>query len=321
MRNRFVKASRLAGLAFGGAILVMGWAVSAGAAEGGKALVHESQACLDCHGDKADALQGGPHMVRLADADTHVSCTDCHAGTAAHYEDDPTANPMGDPKGMSVADLWQVCSRCHSGSHAVDQATLSPHAEAGVTCLACHTVHGGSEEHLLKDRQPELCYSCHQPVRVEFAKPYRHPAGEGEFLQCSSCHLSTDDAPAELARQGKDEVCLSCHAEFQGPFPYDHVAAVDYETQEGGCTACHDPHGSYEPRLLKQPYEAPHFQTCTQCHIIPPGHAYNSNHGDQWANMSCTECHSDIHGSYDNRLFLSAALEAQGCFAAGCHSR
>ncbi len=123
-----------------------------------------------------------------------------------------------------------------------------------------------------------------------------------EFVQCSSCHLSTDDAPAELARQGKDEVCLSCHAEFQGPFPYDHQSAVDYETQEGGCIACHDPHGSYVPRLLKQPYEAPHFQTCTQCHVVPL-HDYNSNHGDQWAGMACTECHADIHGSYTNRTF------------------
>jgi hypothetical protein len=29
----------------------------------------------------------------------------------------------------------------------------------------------------------------------------------------------------------------------------------------------------------------------------------------------------DIHGSYSNRLYLTPALEAQGCFAVGCHLR
>jgi len=319
LRNRFPHASRFAALAISGAILAVGWAIPAAAGEGGGDL-RESQACLDCHADMADGLKAGPHMVRLADADTHVACTDCHKGAAAHWQDDPSANPMSKPDAASVAGTWAVCSSCHSGTHAVDQATLSPHAGEGVSCLACHEIHGKSEEHLLKASQPELCYSCHQPVRGEFAKPYRHPAGEDEFLKCSSCHLATDDRMAELAMQGTNAVCLNCHAEFQGPFPYEHQAAVDYGTDEGGCIACHDPHGSYVPRLLKQPYEAPHYQTCTQCHVVPL-HNYNSNHGSDWAGMSCTECHVDIHGSYTNKNFLTSALEGQGCFAAGCHSR
>ncbi|MBE0566040.1 MAG: hypothetical protein IH621_08795 [Krumholzibacteria bacterium] len=320
MRNRFVKPSRFAGLAIGGAVLAMGWAIPAAWAQVPEQALRESQACLDCHGDAADGLRGGPHMVRLADLDTHVACTDCHAGTAAHWEDDPAANPMANPAGLTAAGVWQVCSSCHSGTHAVNQATLSPHADAGVSCLSCHMVHGRSAEHLLKDRQPELCYTCHAAVRGEFSKPFRHPAGDREFLQCSSCHLATDDRPAELAMQGTNAACLTCHNQFQGPFPYEHQAAVDYGTDEGGCIACHDPHGSYVPRLLKQPYEAPHYQTCTQCHVVPL-HNYNSFHGSQWAGVSCTECHVDIHGSYTNKNFLTTALEGQGCFAAGCHSR
>ena len=321
LRNRFLNAPRLAGLTVGGAILAVAWAIPALAADGaGGGGLHETQACLDCHEDAASALQGGPHMVRLADADTHVACTDCHAGTAAHWQDDPTANPMANPAGKPVAEVAQVCTACHTGTHAMDQATLSPHAVGGVSCLDCHTVHGKAEEHLLKDTQAELCYSCHLETRGEFAKPYRHPAGDGEFLQCSSCHLATDDRMAALAMQGTNAVCLDCHAEFQGPFPFEHQATVDYGTEEGGCIACHDPHGSYVPRLLRQPYEAPHYQACTQCHIVPL-HNYNSQHGSDWAGVSCSECHVDIHGSYTDKNFLTSALEAQGCFAAGCHSR
>ena len=319
MRNRFAKASRFAGLAIGGAILAIGWAIPAAAQEDGEAL-RESQLCLDCHSDRADGLEGGPHMVRLADEETLVSCTDCHAGTSAHWEDDPAANPMFNPAGKSVAEVFASCSGCHSGQHAVNQATLSPHAGGGVTCLECHTVHGGSAEHLLKDSQPGLCYTCHEAVRAEFHKPYRHFVADHEIMQCSSCHLSGDDRMSELAMQGTNDVCLECHAEFKGPFPFEHQATVDYGTDEGGCIACHEPHGSYVPRLLKQPYEAPHYQACTQCHVVPL-HNFNSFHGDQWAGVNCSECHVDIHGSYDNKKFLTPALEAQGCFAAGCHSR
>lgn len=321
LRNRFLNAPRLARLTVGGAILAVAWAFPALAtdgAEGGG--MREAQSCLECHEDAAAGLQGGPHMVRLADADTHVACTDCHSGTAAHWQDDPTAHPMANPAGKSVAEVAQVCTACHTGTHAMDQATLSPHATGDVSCLGCHTVHGKSEPHLLKDRQAELCYSCHLETRGDFAKPYRHPAGDGEFLQCSSCHLATDDRMAELALQGTNAVCLNCHAEFQGPFPHEHQATVDYGTEEGGCIACHDPHGSYVPRLLRQPYEAPHYQACTQCHVVPL-HNYNSQHGSDWAGVSCSDCHVDIHGSYTNKNFLTSALEAQGCFAAGCHSR
>jgi predicted CXXCH cytochrome family protein len=112
---------------------------------------------------------------------------------------------------------------------------------------------------------------------------------------------------------------MDCHNEFQGPFPFEHQATVDYSTEEGGCINCHDPHGSAQPRMLKQPYEAPHFQLCTQCHGVPPLHNQNARHGDRWAGLACNDCHTDIHGSYTSRVFLSESLEAEGCFTAGCH--
>jgi len=321
LRKRSTKLPREGWKVLRGAAIVAGWVViaTAAAATGDDAL-RETAACLDCHEDAATGLAGGPHMVRLADEPTRVFCSDCHAGVAAHWEDDPAANPLANPAGMDVAEAAKVCSGCHIDAHQENQAKLSPHALNGVTCLACHTVHGESEDHLLKEAQPELCFGCHGATRGDFAKPYRHFAGEHEFMKCSDCHLKTDDRLAELSAHDKNAACFACHAEFQGPFPHDHQAAVDYSTEEGGCLNCHDPHGSYVPRLLKQPYEPPHYQLCSQCHVVPK-HRSNTQHGDEWADVSCTECHVDIHGSYTNKLFLTTALEAQGCFAAGCHSR
>ncbi len=57
---------------------------------------------------------------------------------------------------------------------------------------------------------------------------------------------------------------------------------------------------------------------CTQCHSVP-GHDSNVMHGTLWAGKACNDCHTDIHGSYDNRLFVNESLKSQGCFNAGCH--
>lgn len=279
----------------------------------------ESQVCLDCHDDMAATLHGGPHMVLVGGDDSRIACTDCHGGPAAHWEDDAEEYPLANPAKMGVMEASGVCLSCHFSAHAENQATLSPHADADVTCLDCHQVHGGTGPAGLHREQIELCLSCHLEQRGEFARPFSHPVGGGA-VTCADCHLQDDDAMAPLTMQGGSAVCLECHGEFQGPFPYDHQAAVDYSVEEGGCLNCHDPHGSYQPMLLTQPYEPPHFQLCTQCHVVPL-HNYNTQHGSEFAGVSCSECHTDIHGSYTNRNYLTTALEAQGCFAAGCHSR
>jgi predicted CXXCH cytochrome family protein len=129
--------------------------------------------------------------------------------------------------------------------------------------------------------------------------------------------MTLDETRRELSLNGTN-VCARCHAEMSGPFPHEHPAALDFSTEEGGCLTCHDAHGSFQPRMVTQPYEQPHFQLCTQCHSVP-GHNANVMHGTMWAGRACSDCHVDVHGSYDNRLFVSEDLKSQGCFNAGCH--
>jgi DmsE family decaheme c-type cytochrome len=281
----------------------------------------ESQTCLECHDDQGAGLVGGPHAVLTAapeSAATRVSCTHCHGGVAAHWQDDPSANPMSVPGRDGAIAGSTVCNACHLSSHQENQQTLSQHAAAGVDCVDCHQVHGAKFDRQLKNSQPQLCYGCHAGQQADFAKPFRHAVGEG-IINCSDCHLATDDNLAPLAGNGRNAACFQCHGELQGPFPFEHQATVDWSTESGGCVTCHDPHGSYLPRLLNQPYEAPHFQLCSQCHIVPK-HNFNTQHGTDWAGVGCAECHVDIHGSYTSRLFLSPTLASQGCFVAGCHT-
>ena len=97
------------------------------------------------------------------------------------------------------------------------------------------------------------------------------------------------------------------------------MATVDYSTEEGGCLNCHAPHGSDQPRMLKQPYDVANQALCAGCHFVPR-HEINNFHGTQWAGVPCSDCHVDIHGSYTNRNFLRPSLQVEGCFLAGCHT-
>ena len=45
---------------------------------------------------------------------------------------------------------------------------------------------------------------------------------------------------------------------------------------------CHEPHGSALPKMVKQPYEPPHYQLCSQCHSVPR-HNSNPMHGTTFA--------------------------------------
>jgi len=280
----------------------------------------QTMVCLDCHDGQAATLSAGPHRVLMGaanDVSTRVSCTSCHAGQPAHWLDDPAANPMANPGKLVARDAAAVCATCHQGAHQVNQQTLSAHAAADVACTACHLVHGGTPRGQLRQAQSDLCFGCHTGVRGQFAQLSHHPVENG-MVSCTDCHLTGDDGMAGATRPDVNATCGKCHAALRGPFPHEHEATLDYSVDDGGCLNCHDPHGSPLPRLLKQPYEAPHFQLCSQCHTVP-GHQFNSFHGNQWAGVACNECHVDIHGSYTNRLLLTPALQPQGCFAAGCH--
>jgi DmsE family decaheme c-type cytochrome len=278
-----------------------------------------SEVCLGCHAGQDTTLAATPHRLRdggTGKAGARIACASCHAPDSRHWEEDPTQYPMPVPSKLGAAAEGRVCSACHQNSHQQNMQESNVHARNDVACSGCHSVHGSTRHALLKADQPGLCLSCHARVEGQFARSYRHPVNDG-VVKCSECHQTLDETRRELAQNG-NSACVKCHGEFEGPFVFEHQATVDYSTEEGGCLSCHEPHGSNVPRMLKQPLEAPRFQLCTQCHSVP-GHDSNPMHGTRWAGMACNQCHTDIHGSYTSRLFLSESLEGQGCFNVGCH--
>jgi DmsE family decaheme c-type cytochrome len=290
-------------------------------ARGAAALGREgvSTTCLGCHAGQDTTLAGTTHWpsgVPHDGKEARVACNDCHAGDPKHYEEDPQANPMPVPSKMGALAEAKLCSTCHLNAHQQNMLERNVHAANDLNCSTCHRVHGSTHASLLRKTEPALCLDCHARVAGDFAKPYRHPVNEG-VIRCTECHLTLDETRQALSQNGTN-VCMKCHGEFEGPFLYEHQATLDFSTDEGGCLSCHEPHGSHLPRMLKQPFEPPHYALCTQCHSVPR-HNSNAKHGTAWAGMPCNDCHTDIHGSYDNRLFVNESLKSQGCFKAGCH--
>jgi DmsE family decaheme c-type cytochrome len=276
----------------------------------------DSETCLGCHEGQDAGLAATAHRLKPGAAGQGTACVDCHAGDRRHWEEDAAKYPMTDPEDLDPRAAGRVCAGCHQNSHQQNMAEKNVHARHELNCSGCHSVHGSKAASLLKQDEVKLCLSCHPKVEGQFASPSRHPVNDG-IVKCSECHLTLDVTARELSLNGTN-MCFKCHGEMAGPFPYEHEATLDFSTQEGGCLSCHAAHGSGHPRLLLQPYDPPHYQLCSQCHTVPR-HNLNSMHGTQWSGVPCNDCHTDIHGSYTSRLFLSESLAGQGCFNVGCH--
>jgi DmsE family decaheme c-type cytochrome len=274
----------------------------------------DSAACLSCHESDAHAMAGTAHDTV---GKSVVACTSCHTHVDPAHFDTPEDHPAPNPEHLRADSVVALCTTCHAHPHTLNLAERDPHQDADMSCLSCHRIHDNKHAGLLIEEQTKLCYSCHPSVRGDFARSSRHPVEDG-VVKCSDCHMAVAQSKKQHTGSGPGETCVTCHAMFQGPFPFEHQAAVEYSTEDGGCLNCHEPHGSAHPSLLKRSYDAPDFALCMQCHSIPK-HMNNSNHGTQWAGVPCNECHVDIHGSYESRKFLDPALASQGCFVVGCH--
>ena len=106
--------------------------------------------------------------------------------------------------------------------------------------------------------------------------------------RCNDCHDTTKEGGLAAP---KDKLCFLCHDDFlKGA--YAHAPAV-----AGNCLACHQPHDSVFPFLLKMD----RAKLCDSCHVqqrLAPGlHSRVAKSG-----LLCTDCHDPHAGSA--RYFL-----------------
>jgi DmsE family decaheme c-type cytochrome len=248
-----------------------------------------SETCKGCHEAQFKNIDGSPHF-RLNDTskskDFH-GCESCHGAGSAHVNGGGDKTKIFTYKGVSADKVNESCLACHQNSHERSNFQRSEHARAGVSCIACHSPHGAANSKaLLIQKQPGLCYSCHQDAKADFSKPFHHKVNEG-LVNCSDCHNAhgTTNDKQVRAMADQQQVCFKCHADKRGPFLFEH-----YPVKSEGCSSCHTPHGSTNPRMLTRSRVN---TLCLECHQ----NFYNGPHPQNTKSQACTMCHVAIHGS------------------------
>lgn len=257
-----------------------------------------SDTCSACHEEVSKKFGSNPHArLALEHGGQGVTCEGCHGPGKAHVDGGGDVTKIRSFKTLSTKQADEVCLGCHSGQHA--NFERSKHAENGVGCLNCHSVHQAtSKADLLTLDQPNLCYTCHKKERAAFDQAFHHPVNEG-LIRCSDCHDPHGTFQDTQLRSTADQnaVCAKCHTDTAGPFAYEHPAV-----KTTGCLGCHSPHGSPNPRMLR----VSNVNTlCLQCHSsvnlakFPNASSEQGGpvHNQSTQYVSCTTCHTQIHGS------------------------
>ncbi len=270
-----------------------------------------SDACGQCHEDRFREFAANPHGRAARDgaliAD-RTGCESCHGPGSLHVEaagdkSNPGFATVRNFRATPAADVVSVCTTCHRAGEQFYWEE-SAHSHHDVSCTQCHSIHHSLDsEHdkLLKaEGVNRLCLGCHKSKRMELARSAHMPLTEGG-MNCAECHNPHGSPGPHMERAASaNELCYKCHADKRGPMLWEHAPVRE------NCLNCHEPHGANADKLLaaKRPF------LCQRCHITTrhPSTLYDGSDlaTNRLLNRSCTNCHSQIHGSNDpsGNLFL-----------------
>ena len=261
-----------------------------------------SEKCASCHEEVMGTWEHNPHHGAHVDgnpAGPVMTCESCHGPGSLHVaadgeETDPRFATLRDFKKLKPHEVSSFCQSCHK-TDAQFYWDQSAHARNDVSCRDCHSLHEpksvGGKALLREVRPTEQCLKCHQEKRAEMNKTAHMPVREGA-MDCSSCHNPHGSSgPHMIQATSNNELCTSCHMDKRGPMLWEHPPVRE------NCVTCHMPHGANNDKVLasKRPF------LCQRCHIATrhPSDLYDKPDlvSNRLFNRSCTNCHSQIHGS------------------------
>ncbi len=226
---------------------------------------HHGQSCVSCH--EVAAARAQPLHLPFMEGRC-LACHEDHGSEAAGL-----LKPGGD----------SMCLGCHSEIETDAGGALKHPSEAG-SCLDCHAPHQSGVRGLLRSEERlQACAACHEEFLDRQGElPHRHrffdPRGA-----CGNCHHAHQQSENHYLRENISESCLTCHRLpiDQNGRPLENVARrmreaphVHEAIADAGCAACHTPHGSIQPSLLREGYpagsyaryETQRYELCWQCH-------------------------------------------------------
>ena len=261
-----------------------------------------SETCKTCHEEIYKNFETTPHWKTTLKGHGEIEgCEGCHGPGQAHVEGSGDKSKIFRFAGADSKEVSKRCLTCHEFGEEHANFDRSEHNQNGVNCVSCHSPHHANEpQYLLVEKQPELCYGCHTEVKQDFSRPFRHRVDQG-LVECTDCHNQHGGFLTKQLRAtaAQDQVCFKCHADKAGPFAFEHEPV-----KTEGCVACHTPHGSTNPRLLKR---AQVNLLCLECHTLttdsgaPPVPTF---HNQSQKYSACTMCHTQLHGSNFDAFFF-----------------
>jgi len=256
-----------------------------------------SEACIECHKDPAATFAKTVHhklFLKHPRTDKErLGCEACHGPGLAHGEAEGKTldglKTFGKKSPLSVAEQNAICLECHQKTARLYWQG-GPHESRDLACTDCHKIMEAVSERrqLAKATVIETCSQCHIQRRAQLMRSSHMPLREGK-MDCVSCHNPHGTATEkQLKANSVNEVCYTCHAEKRGPFLWEHPPVTE------SCSNCHDPHGSNHEKLLKVAKP----RLCQQCHVESRHPTRPHDPFTRFVfNRSCTNCHSQIHGS------------------------
>ena len=245
--------------------------------------------CVHAVPPAAPAEGTGPPAPKVRKNDlTPLPATEKASSSHAPFEDGDCSlcHERADPKnpGPITTSVNEQCLSCHDEFKKILAGT-SGHVAARESCVSCHNPHNTREPKLLVEEAGALCLSCHETVKnLALHATDKHDALTSE-AKCMNCHNPHGANVEKLLIQLPMKLCLNCHGKddvkghdghkltnmkkllAENPEHHGPISSED-------CSACHNPHGSQNFRLLKQEYPALFYSAfdaglyalCLECH-------------------------------------------------------
>jgi predicted CXXCH cytochrome family protein len=216
-----------------------------------------------------------PEGVKAAVSHAPFESGDC---TLCHKNKDPqNPGPISSP-------VQEMCIGCHEEFQTV-MARPFKHEAAKESCVNCHNPHNSKRPKLLVEETGALCLSCHTEIKALTidAKVKHEALTKGD--QCSNCHNPHGANVEHLLIKLAFDLCVNCHGkdgikDEQGKTLTNFQKLLEENKEWHGpvsskdCSACHNPHGGQNFRLLNEeypaqfysPYNPKLYALCFECH-------------------------------------------------------
>ncbi|MGB7218739.1 MAG: DmsE family decaheme c-type cytochrome [Vicinamibacterales bacterium] len=224
-------------------------------------------------------LRGWPAAAQSNDYVGTAACVTCH-GTEGQSLQRTLHGKTANPRTPAAT---QGCESCHGPGRAHVESGGEADKIKRFTAMAARDISA-------------TCLTCHN--RGNYVQ-WRGSAHDSRNLSCVTCHSihSPKLEKAQLKAVSITATCAACHktqvAKLQR---FGHMPVREGKME---CSACHNPHGSTNVRLLKIGNWV--NETCVSCHTEKRG-PFLWDHVP--VREACNTCH-DPHGSNNERMLVA----------------